>query len=78
MVMEYAVQPSDPSHVVMTSVGILQSTDGGKTWHLALKSRVMFGPVAWAPSASDVAYAVGFDRSFWRTGDGGTTWTKVS
>ena len=78
MVMEYAVQPSDPSHVVMTSAGILQSTDGGKTWHLALKSRVMFGPVAWAPSASNVAYAVGFDRSFWRSGDAGTTWTKVS
>jgi photosystem II stability/assembly factor-like uncharacterized protein len=78
MVMEYAVQPSDPSNVVMTSVGILRSTDGGKTWHLALKSRVMFGPVAWAPSAPDVVYAVGFDRSFWRSGDGGDTWTKVS
>ena len=78
MVMEYAVQPSDPSHVVMTSVGILESTDGGTTWHLALKSKLMFGPVAWAPSASQVAYAIGFDRSFWRTGDGGDTWTQVS
>ena len=78
MVMEYAAQPSDPSHVVMTSVGILKSTDGGTTWHLALKSKLMFGPVAWAPSASQVAYAIGFDRSFWRSADGGNTWTKVS
>jgi photosystem II stability/assembly factor-like uncharacterized protein len=54
------------------------STDAGKTWHLSLKSRLMFGPVAWAPSASQVAYAVGFDRSFWRSADGGSTWTKVS
>jgi photosystem II stability/assembly factor-like uncharacterized protein len=78
MVMEYAVQPTDTAHVLMTSVGIESSSDGGKTWHLALKSNVMFGPVAWAPSASDVAYAIGFDRSFWRSGDGGKTWAKVS
>jgi photosystem II stability/assembly factor-like uncharacterized protein len=78
MVMEYAVDPSDASNVLMTSVGILRSTDGGKTWHLALKSNVMFGPVAWAPQQSKIAYAVGFDRSFWRSDDGGQTWTQVS
>ena len=78
MVMEYAVQPTDTAHVLMTSVGIESSSDGGKTWHLALKSNVMFGPVAWAPSASDVAYAIGFDRSFWRSDDGGKAWAKVS
>jgi photosystem II stability/assembly factor-like uncharacterized protein len=78
MVMEYAVQPTDASRVLMTSMGILMSTDGGRTWELALKSNVMFGPVAWAPSAPDVAYAIGFDRSFWRSGDAGKTWAKVS
>jgi photosystem II stability/assembly factor-like uncharacterized protein len=78
MVMEYAVQPTDSTRILMTSVGIQMSTDGGKTWHLALKTTLMFGPVAWATPTSDVAYAVGFDRSFWRTADGGTTWTKIS
>jgi photosystem II stability/assembly factor-like uncharacterized protein len=78
MVMEYAVQPTDPARILMTSDGILRSTDGGKTWQLALKSNIMFGPVAWAPSADDVAYAIGFDRSFWRTADAGKTWAKVS
>jgi photosystem II stability/assembly factor-like uncharacterized protein len=78
MVMEYAVQPTDATHVLMTSVGIEISTDGGKTWHQALKSSVMFGPVAWAPNAAKVAYAVGFDRSFWRSDDGGATWAKVT
>lgn len=78
MVMEYAVQPTDATRVLMTSVGIEISTDAGKTWHLALKSHLMFGPVAWAPSATQVAYAVGFDRSFWRSSDGGKTWAKVS
>lgn len=57
---------------------IERSTDGGKTWHLALKSSVMFGPVAWAPQESKIAYAIGFDRSFWRSADGGLTWKQVS
>ena len=78
MVMEYAVDPSDAANVLMTSAGIERSTDGGKTWHLALKSNVMFGPVAWAPQQSKIAYAVGFDRSFWRSDDGGETWKPVS
>ncbi len=78
MVMEYAVQPADATRVIMTSVGIEMSTDGGRTWHVVLKSKVMFGPVAWAPSTSDVAYAIGFDRSFWRSEDGGQTWKQIS
>jgi photosystem II stability/assembly factor-like uncharacterized protein len=78
MVMEYAVDPTDASNVLMTSVGIERSTDGGKTWQLALKSSVMFGPVTWAPQQSKVAYAIGFDRSFWRSDDGGVTWKQVS
>jgi photosystem II stability/assembly factor-like uncharacterized protein len=62
----------------MTSVGIEMSTDGGKTWHLSLKSNVMFGPVAWVATKPTVAYAVGFDRSFWRSDDRGASWTRVS
>jgi photosystem II stability/assembly factor-like uncharacterized protein len=78
MVMEYAVQPTDATRVIMTSRGIDMSTDGGKTWHEALNSSVMFGPVAWAPSKSGLAFAVGFDRSLWRSDDAGKSWKKVS
>jgi photosystem II stability/assembly factor-like uncharacterized protein len=78
MVMEYAVQPSDTSHVLMSSYGVVSSTDGGKTWHDSLSSKVMFGPVAWAAGTPSVAYAVGFDGSLWRTSDAGKSWTKVS
>ena len=74
----YATQPSDPNHVLMTAYGVVSSNDGGMTWHPALRSKVMFGPVAWAPGQSGTAYAVGFDRSLWRSVDGGKTWTPVS
>ncbi len=77
MVMEYAVQPGDATKVLMTSIGVEMSTDGGKTWHVTLRSPVMFGPVAWAPSKPSVAYAVGFDASLWRSEDGGKSWAKV-
>ncbi len=77
MVMEYAVQPTDTTRVLMSSFGIELSTDGGKTWHNALKSTVMFGPIACSASKPDTAYAIGFDSSVWRSDDGGTSWSKV-
>jgi photosystem II stability/assembly factor-like uncharacterized protein len=77
MVMEYAVQPGSTTKVLMTSIGIVISTDGGKHWHTALKSPTMFGPVAYAPSQSGTAYAVGFDGSVWKSTDGGQTWNPV-
>jgi photosystem II stability/assembly factor-like uncharacterized protein len=78
MVMEYAVQPNDSRHVLMSAFGVEGSTDGGKTWHPVLKSTVMFGPIAWSASSPSTAYAVGFDSSVWRTDDAGKTWKKVS
>jgi photosystem II stability/assembly factor-like uncharacterized protein len=76
MVMEYAVQPGNSKRILMSSDGIMVSNDGGRTWKLAMKSTVMFGPIAFAPSAPDTAYAVGFDDSLWRTDDSGKTWKK--
>lgn len=78
MVMEYAVQPTDAHHILMTSYGVLASKDAGKTWSVALKSKVMFGPVAWALSTPTVAYAVGWNRSLWRSDDGGRSWRRTS
>jgi hypothetical protein len=78
MVMEYAVQPTDLKRILMTSYGVVMSTDSGKSWHVVLKSKAMFGPVAWAPHTTGVAYAVGWDRSVWRSADNGENWTKTS
>jgi photosystem II stability/assembly factor-like uncharacterized protein len=78
MVMEFAAQPGDPNNVLMSSYGVVQSSDGGKTWHPVLKSAVMFGPVAYAPSDAKTAYAAGFDGSLWRSADGGKSWSPVT
>jgi photosystem II stability/assembly factor-like uncharacterized protein len=77
-VMEFAVWPDDAARVLMTSRGVELSKDGGKTWKVALKSDEMFGPVAWAPGKTSVAYAIGFDRSLWRSDDQGETWARVA
>jgi hypothetical protein len=36
------------------------------------------GPVAFAPSDPEIAYAVGFDRKLYRSEDGGRTWAAVA
>ena len=77
MVMEYATQPNDPSHVLMSAYGVDLSTNDGATWRQVLKTDVMFGPVAFSESAPSIAYAVGFDSSLWRSSNGGLTWTQV-
>ena len=80
MVMEYAVQPADSKRVLMSSNGIMMSTR--RRQDLARRAEVEDDDVrARSPgrrATSDVAYAVGFDRSLWRTDDAGKTWKKVS
>jgi photosystem II stability/assembly factor-like uncharacterized protein len=75
--MGLAINPRDPRRVLAAGPGILVSTDGGGHWRRPLKIDQGAGPVAWAPSEPNVAYAVGFDRRFYRSGDGGETWSAV-
>lgn len=76
-VMGLAVNPGDSRLVLAGGPGVLLSTDGGKTWNEVLDVPDGVGPVAWSPSNPDVAFAVGFDRLLYRTGDGGETWAPV-
>jgi photosystem II stability/assembly factor-like uncharacterized protein len=74
-----AVNPRDPRTVLAAgSPGVYRSTDGGRTWALALAINGGGGPVAWSPSEPDVAYAVGFDRSFRKSSDRGRSWQTVA
>lgn len=76
-VMGLAVDPGEPQRVVATGPGILLSTDGGRSWRRVLELDEGAGPVAWAPSDPETAYAVGFDRSLYTTSDGGESWRAV-
>jgi photosystem II stability/assembly factor-like uncharacterized protein len=76
--MGLAINPDDPRLILATGPGILVSRDGGKTWDEALALADGAGPVAWAPSAPQTAYVVGFDRTLYKTTNGGETWNPVS
>ena len=72
-----AVSPKDARTVLATGKGILRSADAGRTWTRVLDIPQGAGPVAWSPSAANVAYVVGFDRTLYRTDDAGASWVPV-
>ena len=58
-----------------TAQAFLESLPGMRA---ALRDRRgILGPVAYAPTAKDTAYAVGFDGSIWKSTDGGQSWSPV-
>jgi photosystem II stability/assembly factor-like uncharacterized protein len=75
--MGLAVNPNEPERVVATGPGILLSRDGGRNWNEVLPLSEGAGPVAWAPSDPKTGYVVGFDKTLYKTTDGGETWTPV-
>ncbi len=76
--MGLAVNPKEPERVIATGPGILLSTDGGRSWDQVMPLDAGAGPVAWATSNPKVAYVVGFDKSLYKTEDGGSTWRPVA
>lgn len=71
-----SVDPAEPNHLFATSLGIHESSDGGRSWELVLADPDP-GMVAFAPGAPGRAYALLGTRAL-RTDDGGASWTVVS
>jgi photosystem II stability/assembly factor-like uncharacterized protein len=77
--MGLTINPKRPARLLATgSSGVSLSTDGGSRWRVVQSIPDGAGPVAWAPSAPRLAYAVGFDRVLYKSVDGGTSWQPVS
>jgi photosystem II stability/assembly factor-like uncharacterized protein len=76
--MGLAVNPKEPERIVATGPGIMLSSDGGRNWDQVMPLEAGAGPVAWAPSNPRVAYVVGFDKTLYKTDDGGATWRPVA
>ncbi len=75
--MGLAVNPREPKRVLAAGAGIALSTDGGRSWRSVFDLADGVGPIAWSRSNPQVAYAVGFDRTLYRSGDGGVSWRPV-
>ena len=76
-VMGLAINPADARTIAAGGPGILLSTDGGGKWPQVLALEQGVGPIAWSQSDPDVGYAVGFDRTLYRTSDRGQSWQPV-
>ena len=81
------IDPSNPGHLLAGEFGndIAESHDAGATWEVNSLDGASFGisriTLAFAPSAPDTVYAVAGKTSdqsfagFWRSTDGGSSWT---
>jgi photosystem II stability/assembly factor-like uncharacterized protein len=71
--MQIRVDPNDVNHVYVLSVGVLHSTDGGKTW----TSPFRFGGdnhALWIDSKNSDHMLLGYDHGMGITYDGGKNW----
>jgi photosystem II stability/assembly factor-like uncharacterized protein len=73
-VMGLAINPDESAVVIGAGPGILRSSDGGASWQQVLELADGGGPVAWSASDPDIGYAVGFDRTLYRTQDRASSW----
>ena len=75
--MGLAVNPRDPRRILATGAGVALSTNGGRSWRSVLDLPSGAGPVAWSASNPQLAYVVGFDRTFYRSTNSGASWQPV-
>jgi photosystem II stability/assembly factor-like uncharacterized protein len=71
--MQIRVDPNDVNHVYVLSVGVLHSTDGGKTW----ESPFRFGGdnhALWIDPSNSNHILLGYDHGLGVTWDGGKNW----
>lgn len=73
-VISVAISPTDPTRVLAAGKAIYLSANGKSFKEVRAGPKDGFGPVVFAPSDPSRAYAVGYDRVFYVSKDGGNTW----
>lgn len=73
-----AVNSRAPNRLLAAGRAIFLSENGGRRWRRVFGTAAGFGPVAWSASRPSLGYAVGFDRTLYRSTDGGRSWHAVS
>ncbi len=76
-VLGLAINPKERQRILAAGQITQLSTDGGRHWKLVQALNEGAGPVAWSNSAPRTAYLVGFDRTLYRSSDGGENWQPV-
>jgi photosystem II stability/assembly factor-like uncharacterized protein len=76
-VLGLAVNPKQPQRILAAGQVTQLSTDGGRRWKLVLALNEGMGPVAWSEGDPRIAYLVGFDKTLYRSSDGGENWKPV-
>jgi photosystem II stability/assembly factor-like uncharacterized protein len=77
---DIAIDPRDPSTLLAAADGgLFRSEDAGATWDRVGPDQgtiaLLFESVAFAPETPGVAYAASDNRGFFKSTDGGRTWT---
>jgi photosystem II stability/assembly factor-like uncharacterized protein len=72
-----SVNPNDPGTILAAGPGVLRSWDSGRSFQQVLDIAQGASSVAWAPSDTDVGYALGRDGLLYQTVDRGTTWEPI-
>lgn len=76
-VLGLAVNPKQSQRILAAGQLTQLSTDGGRRWKPVLALNEGTGPVAWSESDPRIAYLVGFDKTLYRSSDGGENWHPV-
>ncbi|HET6267490.1 MAG TPA: hypothetical protein VFG11_07220, partial [Acidobacteriota bacterium] len=82
-VSDFAVDPNDSNHILVSANGIFLSRDGGSKWqHSTLNQNpccIGISALAFDPAHSNIAIMAGSNSSFvYRSTDGGATFTRFS
>ena len=80
-IVPYVLDPSNPSHLVLGTNRVYQSTNRADSWTvispvLSATSGATIAALAIAPSSSSTILAVYSDGTVWLTTNGGSTWSE--